>query len=76
MFVDDALLRESVTVQIEGLSRDDFLDYAVYHRFVSALLLLDNWRQEYIRTFSIQAHGLVVNVTFSVIKRGQIQRFV
>uniref|UniRef100_A0A0N5AHE5 Protocadherin Fat 4 n=1 Tax=Syphacia muris TaxID=451379 RepID=A0A0N5AHE5_9BILA len=73
VYVNDEILRQSVTVQIEDLSRDDFLDYAVYHRFVSAISLLDNWQSENIRIFSIQSSSSTVNVSFSIIKRGHIQ---
>lgn len=66
--VTDIALQESVTVQLFGLTRDQFLDLAVFERFRDTISLLDdNWTAESIRVFSINAHGKDLNLSFFVV---------
>lgn len=67
--VTDASLRESLTIQIIGLNRDQFLDFPVFQRFLDTISLLDNtWASENIRVFSIGSSGhLLLNVSFFVV---------
>ncbi|KHN70868.1 Protocadherin-like wing polarity protein stan [Toxocara canis] len=72
--VDEQTLRESVTVQIGDITQDDFLDYDTFDRFTAAISLLDNWRPEEVRVFSVHSQHTLTNITFFVHHKGRLER--
>uniref|UniRef100_A0A915CQB1 Uncharacterized protein n=1 Tax=Ditylenchus dipsaci TaxID=166011 RepID=A0A915CQB1_9BILA len=83
--VDQEELHNSVTVELNGLSREEFLDEDVFQRFLASISSIsDSWLPEDIRVFSVQSASnqqqdsaigkkmvYKVNVSFFVFKEEQ-----
>jgi hypothetical protein len=72
--VDEEALRNSVTVQLPNLNQDAFLEFNLFHRFLSTFSSLDeSWVPEDIRVFGVEtgrniAGQQMLNVSFFVTK--------
>ena len=66
--VNEEALRESVTLQIHGITIDEFLDLQVYRRFIDSLSSVSaKWIQDNFRLFSIKLDDSdSLNVSFFV----------
>lgn len=80
MSVDDEALRHSVTLQLEGLNKDAFLELQMFHRFSAAISSLDNeWLPEDVRVFGVDEEKSregkpKLNVSFFVTKDEKVVR--
>lgn len=65
--VDERSLRNSITVTIESLGVDDFLEARLLERFVAAVASLDAaWLPQDVRVFAVEGSTRAVNVSFFV----------
>ncbi|KAH7724708.1 Protein FMI-1 [Aphelenchoides avenae] len=71
VYVDESLLRESISLHVADLSPDEFLDVNAFRRFQSVIATLhDTWMPEDIRIFSVAAEEhsekRMLNISFFV----------
>lgn len=71
MYVDESLLRESISLHVVGVSPEEFLDVNAFRRFQSVIATLDDtWMPEDIRIFSVAAEEhseqRMLNISFFV----------
>ncbi|KAL3981450.1 Cadherin domain family protein [Acanthocheilonema viteae] len=72
--VDDAIIRNAVTVGFPDTRYEELLDNGIFERFTSAISLLNNWHSDDIWVFSIHTHNKYTNVSFVVHHAHTIQR--
>lgn len=78
--VNEEALRNSITLKISGLTKEAFLEFNMFNRFLAAVSLLDpEWLPEDVRVFDVETSEdgnkkSTLNVSLFVVKDDHIVR--
>uniref|UniRef100_A0A915PFR4 Uncharacterized protein n=1 Tax=Setaria digitata TaxID=48799 RepID=A0A915PFR4_9BILA len=72
--IDDAVIRDSVTIGFPDVRYEELLDDNVFERITGAISLLDDWHSDDIWIFSVHTHNKHTNISFVVHHAHNVQR--